>query len=133
VTALRSAAVAAERSSLALVDGEGGFSRHRSLAGFMTCRRIPLSARTRALIDTDKDKPSDRRNKVGASFVESDNSLAVDRTDRTPRTASVHMRTDNGLGLHRNRATFIFCPFWTGTVPPPRVTVPGPRGGEATG
>jgi hypothetical protein len=81
VTALRLAAVATERSSLALVDDKGGFSRLRSFGGFMTCRRIPLSARTRALIDTDRDKPPDHRNKVGASFVESDNSLAVDRTD----------------------------------------------------
>jgi hypothetical protein len=74
----------------------------------MNRRRIPLSSRTRALMDTGKDKCSDRRNKVGASFVESDDSLAVDRTDRTPRTASVRMRTDNGLGLHRNGVTIIF-------------------------
>src|SRR4051812_44823839 len=48
----------------------------------MHCWRMPLMARKRELIDTGTDKRYVRRNKLGTSFVESDDagrSLAADR------------------------------------------------------
>ena len=51
----------------------------------MKCWRMPLMARKRELIDTGTDKRYVRRNKLGTSFVESDDvgrSLAADRRRR---------------------------------------------------
>src|SRR5687768_7790831 len=51
----------------------------------MNCWRMPLMVRKRELIDTGTDKRYVRRNKLGTSFVESDDvgrSLAADRRKR---------------------------------------------------
>jgi hypothetical protein len=67
----------------------------------MNCWRMPLIARKRELTDTGTDKGYVRRNKLGTSFVESDDvgrPLAADRRKRAKtkvkcRSSRSHVRT----------------------------------------
>src|SRR5687768_14050646 len=64
----------------------------------MNCWRMPLMVRKRELIDTGTDKRYVRRNKLGTSFVESDDvgrSLAADRRKRA-KTVSRPGEGDKG-------------------------------------